>query len=274
MKYTFFILLLLPFTLFAESTKYVNFFEGSLTSAKQKATTEGKLFMVDFVANYCYMCKMMDETTFRNENVVAYTDKNYISLKVNVDDFDGFAWKQKYSVKVLPTILIFNSKGNIVGRYEESLGSARMLEILKTHDIPQNRSKQNPSYSTNSSEVVSTPSHVPTQPSKVEVGLSDKNSESVGEGLFEFSVKKSNSSGYGVQIGVFQDYANVLQEVAKLEAKMEVPVFVHISKLNREVVYRVVIGNFTSIPQAENFHSQVMKVKGYSGFVKKLSSLN
>ncbi len=271
MKKVFFItLLILPIALFAESAKYVNFFEGSLTSAKQKAMTEGKLFMVDFVANYCYMCKMMDETTFRNENVVSYTDKNYVSLKVNVDDFDGFAWKQKYKVKVLPTILIFNSRGDVVGRYEESLGSARMLEILKKHNISENRSVQKPQYQSDKIEVINTPSSPPKQ---AEI-LPEENNSAIGEGLFEFSVKKTNSSGYGLQIGVFQDYANVLQEVAKLESKMNVPVFVHIARLNNKVVYRVIVGNFPTIPQAENFHSQEMKVKGYSGFVKKLSKLN
>lgn len=270
MKYLIFVVLLFPMTLLAESAKYVNFFEGSLTSAKEKARVEGKLFMVDFVANYCYMCKMMDETTFRNENVVSYTDNHYVSLKVNVDDFDGFAWKQKYNVKVLPTILIFNSNGDVVGRYEESLGSARMLEILKKHNVSGNRAKQNSPPKTEN--VVVKPPTPNTIPQNIEP--SSNNPTVQGEGLFEFSVKKSNSSGYGVQIGVFQDYANVLQEVSKLEAKINAPVFVHISRLNNKVVYRVVLGNFSSIAQAENFHSREMKIKGYSGFVKNLSKLN
>lgn len=269
MKYSIFVILLFPITLFAES-KYVNFFEGSLTSAKEKAMVEGKLFMVDFVANYCYMCKMMDETTFRNENVVSYTDKHYVSLKVNVDDFDGFAWKQKYNVKVLPTILIFNSNGDVVGRYEESLGSARMLEILQKHNVSGNRVKQN-----SPAPITENVVKQPNRPQNIEtITTNTNNSVANGEGLFEFSVKKSNSSGYGVQIGVFQDYANVLQEVSKLEAKVSAPVFVHISRLNNKIVYRVVIGNFPSIAQAENFHSQEMKIKGYSGFVKNLSNLN
>ena len=49
-----------------------------------------------------------------------------------------------------------------------------------------------------------------------------------GQGLFEFSVKRQKSEGYGVQIGVFAEYVNVLIQAEKLEKKFQKPIIVNI----------------------------------------------
>lgn len=323
MRSIIFVLFLFPLILFAESSKSVKFHQGSLTSAKEKAMNEGKLYFVDFVANYCYMCKMMDETTFRDERVVDYMEKNYVPVKINVDDFDGFVWKQKYQIKVLPTIMIFNSKGEIVARHEESLGGTRLLSILETHNRSYNKIvipvtpstptspvyeesttssqgntatpptnsntttstttnspiySESPPTSTTSSENHTTSNLPPTSSNAEEVIIPTNENHTTpavnaGEGLFEFSVKRHPSIGFGIQVGVFQDYANVLQEVAKLENLYTESVLVHITKLNNKLAYRVIIGNFNSKYIAENYHNNILKAKGTNGFIKDLASL-
>lgn len=329
-KLTLFILLF-PLYIFADSSKSVKFHKGSLTSAKEKAMVEGKLYFVDFVANYCYMCKMMDETTFRDDRVVSFMDENYIPVKINVDDFDGFVWKQQYNIKVLPTILIFNSSGNLVARHEESLGGTRLLEILRQHNtnenkiitriapiIVENKPSEVISVEENSSEEQPIPEDISSEENSVPlnsdvIGYSDAEEESPvvveesynesnspsptfensnlppvpenslpveseknemeGEGLFEFSVKRYSSNGFGIQIGVFQDYANVLDEVANLEEKIKQNIFVHITRLNDKLAYRVIVGDFLDKESAIQFHNNVMKNYGFSGFIKDLSSL-
>ena len=135
-------LLVLPI-LMANSTKPsgFKFHKGNLTTAKQKAAKEGKLYMVDFVAKWCMPCRWMEETTFSDPRVMQYLQENYIAVKVDIDDFDGFAYKQLYNIKILPSILIFNSKGDIIDQYQESLSPSKMLKILQKHNQPENRLK-------------------------------------------------------------------------------------------------------------------------------------
>ncbi len=121
-------------TIAARFTNYnkIIFHSGDIASAQKLAKEQHKLFFVDFGASWCSPCKMMEETTYKNAVLANYINDNYIPVKVDVDDFDGFVYKKKYNVKMLPTILIFNEKGEIVGRKEESQSATEMLAFLKS----------------------------------------------------------------------------------------------------------------------------------------------
>lgn len=154
-------LLVLP-VLMANSTKPsgFKFHKGNLTTAKQKAAKEGKLYMVDFVAKWCMPCRWMEETTFSDPRVIKYLEDNYVAVKVDIDDFDGFAYKQLYDIKILPSILIFNSKGDIIDQYQESLSPTKMLKILQKHNRPENRLK-----ATANQSAIATEYNTPQKPS-------------------------------------------------------------------------------------------------------------
>ncbi|MFK8055447.1 MAG: thioredoxin family protein [Saprospiraceae bacterium] len=113
----------------------------SFSTAKQKAAREGKVLLVDFTATWCMPCRWMDETTFSDQQVLSYLRENYVSIKVDIDDFDGFALKQQYNVSTLPTMLFFASDGRQVDRVEEGVGAVEMLERLRQNNTSGNRIK-------------------------------------------------------------------------------------------------------------------------------------
>lgn len=88
-----------------------------------------------------------------------------------------------------------------------------------------------------------------------------------GQGLFRFSVTRQPSVGFGVQIGVFAEYGNVLIQVEKLQKVFaNQPVIVNINELGGRTVYKVLLGQFTAVNEARKMLN-IMKTKGFNGFV-------
>lgn len=139
------LIFVLPVLIAATLTSKGLRFHTNLTAAKQLAASEGKLYLVDFTAQWCLPCKWMEETTFSDNQVVSYMQENYVAVKIDIDDFDGFAWKQVYNIKALPSILIFNSKGELLEQYTGSHAPSGLLKILEEHNQPKNRIKPGPS---------------------------------------------------------------------------------------------------------------------------------
>jgi len=98
------LLVMMTSTLLANTSSKVDFIQGSLGLAIQKAGNEGKLLFVEFGAQWCMPCRFMEQNTFKDSEVATYMNDNYVPVKIDIDDFDGFAYKQKYHVEALRTI--------------------------------------------------------------------------------------------------------------------------------------------------------------------------
>jgi cell division septation protein DedD len=126
------------FSIFAEEVAFIN---DDLGAGLNRASTEGKLIFVEFWATYCTPCKMMEEYTFTATSVIERLTDNYVPVKVNIQSFEGFDLKNQYKVTVLPTILILDSKGRQIARYEETMSPSKLNAILDKYNIPENRSR-------------------------------------------------------------------------------------------------------------------------------------
>jgi subtilisin family serine protease len=94
-----------------------------------------------------------------------------------------------------------------------------------------------------------------------------------GGGLFRFSVSRQQSVGFGVQIGVFAEYGNVLIQVEKLQNIFSgEPVVVNINELGGKTVYKVLLGQSSDINDAKKLLTR-MRSKGFDGFVTSYEKL-
>jgi len=96
---------------------------------------------------------------------------------------------------------------------------------------------------------------------------------SSGKGLFRFKVSPQAARGWGVQVGVFGDYGNVLVQAEKLERQFDQPVIVNIIELNGKTVYKVVVGAFDNFDQARRLNDRVKSELGISTFPADLSKM-
>jgi cell division septation protein DedD len=279
----------------------VVFFEGTVEGAREKARKESKFYFIEFYAKWCEPCKWMDEYTFKNTTLSGYVAKNYVPVKVDVENLDGFIWKQKYKVQYLPTIVVLNANGTLLGKYEKSLTADDLMRILKNHrslpgeTVSENSDiataavipvKTNPSSSASAafisvhnepglpkaSEVKKAPN---TKPASATIVNSKPNGISTAAPTAKPRVKPGgNQTEFRVQIGVYTDPTNVANLVSELKKTytQTVQVFNLKNKETNSISYRITLGKFSSREEAAQF-AQTLKAKGIPGVIKHISEL-
>jgi len=240
---------MLSFSTLPANMEEVDFYQGSLKDAKKLAGLEGKLAFVEFHASWCGPCKWMNQTTFKHPEVVGELNENYVAIKVDIDDFDGFAWKKQYNVETLPTMLIFNSRGQLVDRIEETLSPSKMVEILKMHNSEPNK------------EVMAT---INTSPKE----LRSQKRRNSGSKAPSVDMTRRSQSSYKIQVGIFEDYESAVGYFQKLQEDFLEPIIVLNDYTNGAVRYKIMMGDFQSENEADSFRDILENEYEIKGFVQ------
>lgn len=271
------------------------FFTGDLTRAQAVASNEGKLYILYFSAGWCMPCQWMEENTFSNISLNAYLAPRYLVLKVDIDDREGKRLQRQFEVKVLPTLLIFNSQGQLLQRFEQALPAEKLLASLEVYDRPDNRlavavplppppveealTTVAPPPSTLSSEKNGElyPSLVPEAPPVIakpivthhaEYGALPE-SEAPAPPTVEQEAYLPTSPLFGVQIGAFSRLDNAKKLIDRIEMEITVPLEIRPAEQNGRKLYKVIAGSFPAQAQAEQLLRQLQS-RSLKGFVQLL----
>jgi thioredoxin-related protein len=99
------------------------------TPGMAMAAKRGKSIFLYFHAPWCTYCTKLKETTFKDKKVLAYLDKNFISIQVNTDK--NQALSNEWKVKGLPTLWFLESDGTKINSIPGYLDAAQLLLVLK-----------------------------------------------------------------------------------------------------------------------------------------------
>lgn len=99
-----------------------------LPAALEEAKKAGRPVMADFYADWCGWCKKLDATTYSNPAVQKLAE-GFISVKIDGDKNENLT--VKYRVTGYPTVIFFDSGGNIVMKYPGYLGPDGFARMMK-----------------------------------------------------------------------------------------------------------------------------------------------
>lgn len=116
MKYI--VLILLLGVLVLPVMAQVQFFEGTLEEALQKAKEEKKEVFVDFWADWCGPCKMMTAQVFPRPEVGEYFNSHFVCIKLNLEEKENQLLGKQYGIKALPTMVFLSADGKEIHRLE------------------------------------------------------------------------------------------------------------------------------------------------------------
>ncbi len=100
--------------------------EKALKSAKEN----GKAVIIDFYAEWCGPCKMMDNTTLKDEIVIKELN-SFTLIKVDGDKFKEYV--NKFQVSGFPTFIMLNTHGETVNSFSGYKNSTDFLKWLNQY---------------------------------------------------------------------------------------------------------------------------------------------
>ncbi|HSB64373.1 MAG TPA: thioredoxin family protein [Thermoanaerobaculia bacterium] len=108
----------------ASAGVHIPFLEGKpFAEVLRRAKAESKPVMLDVVAVWCGPCKIMDQTTFSDADVVAWSKKNVIPARVDAEKGEGRRIAARYQSYSYPTVLFLDAEGNEIDRIVGGYGA-------------------------------------------------------------------------------------------------------------------------------------------------------
>ncbi|HVF84791.1 MAG TPA: thioredoxin family protein [Abditibacteriaceae bacterium] len=100
----------------------------SFQAAQAEARRTGKPILVDFTADWCTNCKVMDAKTYTDANVIRES-KKFVAVKVDTDKDTATA--KKYRVSSLPVVAVLKPNGAMSSAFlgfRDAKGTASFLQ--------------------------------------------------------------------------------------------------------------------------------------------------
>lgn len=109
----------------------VKFETGSTDAVREAAIKQGKLVFIDLYASWCPPCKMMERHVFSRKDVGDFMGQRFVAAKYDTDEATGKELMKKYGSGAIPLYLIFDTKGELLGRIQGAMSAEEFMDNVR-----------------------------------------------------------------------------------------------------------------------------------------------
>lgn len=102
-----------------------------LMTLLEKAEKEQKLVFVEFYADWCLPCKLMEEEVFTKREVYSLMNQHFLSYKVDIEKANGGNLKFLFGAEELPTLVFLNAKGQTLKKHNGVAMEGPFMNLVK-----------------------------------------------------------------------------------------------------------------------------------------------
>jgi len=128
MKKTIFLLILALGVLTVHAQ--VKFETRSTDAVRALAEQSGKLVFIDLYASWCPPCRMMDSQVFSRKDVGEFMEQRFVCAKYDTDRSIGRDLLARYGSGAVPTYLIFDTEGELLGRIQGASDAKEFMDDI------------------------------------------------------------------------------------------------------------------------------------------------
>ncbi len=233
------------------------FFAGSFDQLQEEGKKQNKSYFVFVHANN----NKFDSVTFANQYVQSYVVKRYLAQKLQAPSLYADYVVKKYDVKSFPQILVFTPQGKLVDRITSYLSPKQMIARLKLHEDKTGSADERISAFAKAADP--------------ELSLKLQTEGEIQE-IYRFSIRPYGveEKTIGIQLGVFENYQNLVNNVAELEVNWHDNILVTFVEVDGKTLYRLLLGPFYNYEHAEVYNKNLKEKMGLRGILVSLENFN
>lgn len=95
----------------------------TLKEGLEKAKKENKKVFIDVYATWCGPCKYLTKNVFIDENLGAFMNEHFVSLKIDGEKGDGLQLMRDFSLNSYPTMLFLNPEMDLLKKIVGAVGA-------------------------------------------------------------------------------------------------------------------------------------------------------
>jgi thiol:disulfide interchange protein len=103
----------------------------SFADGMARGKSENKKVFLHFYAAWCAACKSMEENTFKDPGVIAFLNKDYVPVKVDVDRNKKIS--RMFKVKALPDTWFIAKNNKIIGHRLGYISPEKLKVLLQLY---------------------------------------------------------------------------------------------------------------------------------------------
>lgn len=107
----------------------IQFQSVSWDDAMEIARKEDKLVFVNTYTDWCEPCKVIEDYAYTDLEVGNFYNKNFINVRLDMEEYPGLEIGEKYEIGVYPTMLFINKEGQLIHRGCGSMDAAELLQL-------------------------------------------------------------------------------------------------------------------------------------------------